>query len=218
MELTIKVSPRNERGRQNKKIRKNKRVPAVVYGKGQKNLSFSMDIRSAEKYSTKKYENKIFTLDSEDEQLKGLKVIKKALSRHKVSGRPLHLDFLSLDMTKALRVPVDIHFKGLPKGVKEEGGIFNIILRNLEIECLPNEIPPAIDLDVSQLTLNQSIHVEDLKLPKNLKRITKGKRTICTLVPAKEEEEKKAEEPGDDSALEGKSPPSEKAEPKKDSK
>ena len=193
----IKVSPRTERGKANKKIRKNKFVPAVVYGNGQKNLSFSLDIRSAEKYSKKEFENKIFTFESEDKNLQGLKVIKKAISRHKVSQQPIHMDFLSLDMSKAIRVPVDLKFIGTPKGVKEEGGVFNIILRSVELECLPSEIPPSIELDVSGLGLNQNLHAEDLKFSKNIKLITKAQRTLCTVVPAKEEEEKPTTEAGE---------------------
>ena len=189
-ELTIKVSPRKERGKANKKIRKNKFVPAVVYGNGQKNQSFSLDIRTAEKYSKKEFENKIFTFESEDKNLQGLKVIKKSISRHKVSHQPIHMDFLSLDMSKPIRVPVDLKFIGVPKGVKEEGGIFNIILRSVELECLPSEIPPSIELDVSGLGLNQNIHASDLEVSKNTKLITKAQRTLCTVVPAKEEEEK----------------------------
>ena len=189
-DLVIKVSPRAERGRANKKIRKNKFIPAVVYGHEQKNLSFSLDIRDAEKYSKKEFENKIFSFESEDKDLKGLKVIKKATSRHKVSHQPIHMDFLSLDMKKSIRVLVDLKFTGIPKGVKEEGGVFNIILRSVELECLPSEIPPAIELDVSGLGLNQNIHASDLKVSKNTKLITKAQRTLCTVVPAKEEEEK----------------------------
>ena len=194
-DLVIKVSPRTERGKANKKIRKNKFIPAVVYGQKQKNLSFSLDIRLAEKYSKKEFENKIFTFESEDKNLKGLKVIKKATDRHKVSHQPIHMDFLSLDMTKPIRVPVDLKFIGTPKGVKEEGGVFNIILRNVELECLPSEIPPAIELDVSGLSLNENIHASDLKVSENIKLITKGQRTLCTVVPAKEEEEEKTQTP-----------------------
>ena len=189
-DLTITASLRTERGKHNKKIRRSKKVPAVVYGGGHKNISFSLDIREAEKYATKEYENKIFSFRSKDKQLDGLKVIKKSISRHKVSQQPIHMDFLSLDMKKPIRVHVDIQFKGLPKGVKEEGGLFNISLRSIEIECLPDEIPPSIVLDVSDMGLNQSRHVSDLQISKNIKRITKGERTLCAIVPAEEEKPK----------------------------
>ena len=194
-DLIIPVVPRLARGKKNNKIRRGKQVPAVVYGNKQKNLSFSLDIRLAEKYSKKEFENTIFTFDSEDKDLKGLKVIKKAVSFHKVKRLPVHMDFLSLDMSKSLRVPIDLKFKGIPKGVKEEGGVFNIILRRIEIECLPGDIPSSIELDVSGLNLNQNLHVSDLKLSDKLKLITRKERTICTVATAEaEEEEKKTED------------------------
>ena len=196
-DLTIQVSPRSERGKQNKNIRKKKWIPAVVYGNGQKNISFSLDIRSAEKYSKKQFENKILTFESEDKNLKGLKVIKKSTDRHKVSHQPIHMDFLSLDMSKAIRVNVDIRFKGTPIAVKKEGAVFNISLRRVEIECLPKEIPPFIEVDVSQLVLNQSLHVSDLNISDNMKLITKAKRAICALLAAEKEEKQteKIEDP-----------------------
>ena len=193
-DLVINVSPRLERGKKNNKIRREKQIPAIVYGNKQKNLSLSLDIRLAEKYSKREFENKIFTFDSEDKNLKGLKVIKKAVSYHKVKRLPIHMDFLSLDMTKPLRIPIDLKFTGSPKGVKEEGGIFNIILRQIEIECLPSDIPSFIELDVSGLSLNQNFHVSDLKLSEKLKLITRTERTVCTVAPAEAEEEKKTEE------------------------
>ena len=200
--LVINVSPRSERGKQNNKIRREKHIPAVVYGHKQKNLSFKMDIRLAEKYSKREFENKIFTFESEDKDLKGLKVIKKAITYHKVKRMPLHMDFLALDMTKVIRVPVDLVFQGLPKGVKEEGGVFNTILRQVEIECLPDDIPPSIELDISQLSLNQNLHVSDLKLSDKLKLITLKKRTICTVVPVEAEEEQKVTEEASKTATE----------------
>ena len=193
-DLTIKVSLRNERGKQNKKIRQNKWIPAVVYGYKQKNISFSLDIREAEKYSKKEYENKILTFDSKEKNLNGLKVIKKAISYHKVKHLPIHMDFLSLDMKKPIRVQVEIQFKGTPRGVKEEGGVFNTVLRSVEVECLPSDIPSSIDLDVSNLSINENMHVSDLKIPKNIKLIAKGERTLCTLVEAQEEEVVKTDE------------------------
>lgn len=189
-DLIIPVSLRAERGRHNKKIRKNKLIPAVVYGPKQKAISVSLDIRMAEKYSKKQYENKLFTFESTNKDLKGLKVIKKSIVYHKCSRLPIHMDFLSLDMKKPIRVQVEIDFQGLPKGVKEENGVFNITLRSVEVECLPGEIPPSISLDVSGLTLNQNLHVSDLKIPENLKLITKLQRTLCIVSMAKEEEVK----------------------------
>jgi len=87
-----------------KKLRRNKQVPAIVYGKTQKTIPLSLDIRIAEKYSKREYENKIFTFKSKEKALNGLKVLKKEVSYHKLTRKPVHIDFLSLDMNQPVRV------------------------------------------------------------------------------------------------------------------
>ena len=205
-DLSIPVSPRNERGKKNKVLRRTKKVPAVVYGGKRKNISFFLDVKLAEKFSKKEYENKIFTFEAGDKDLNGIKAIKKSTQYHKASRLPIHMDFFSLDMTKAIRVYVDILFKGVPKGVKEEGGVLNTVLRQVEIECLPNDIPPSIEMDISNLGLNDNLHVSDIKLAEKLKMITPQTRTLCTVVQAKEEEEKKTEQAGEATTTEAATP------------
>ena len=188
--LTLNVQTRNTLKKSDlKKLRKQNMVPACIYGLKQKNLSISLDVRLAKKFSTKEYENKIFTLESKDKGLSGLKVIKKDVSIHPIRREPIHMDFLSLDMSRSIRVQVEIRFKGKPKGVREEGGIFNTILRNLEVECLPQDIPSFVLVDVTELNLNENLHVSDLKLPEKVKLITKPTSTLCTVVEAAEEAE-----------------------------
>ena len=194
-ERTISVKPRSIRGKKNKDLRKSKWIPAVVYGGG-KNLSFSLDIRDAEKYSKREYENKIFTFQSEESLLNGLKAIRKETAYHVVKRIPIHMDFLCLDMKKLIKVNVEIHFTGKPKGALE-GGIFNISLRNLEIECLPENIPQFIEVSVADLDLNENLHVSDIKIPDNIKLITLSTRTLCAVSEAAAEE---ASEATDDAA------------------
>ena len=192
-EQIINVRPRTIRGRKNKELRKSKWIPAVVYGGGRKNISFALDIRDAERYSRREYENKIFTFKSEDKDLDGLKAIRKETAYHVVKRIPLHMDFLSLDMKASIKVSVEIHFKGKPKGILE-GGIFNISLRNLEIECLPENIPPFIEMDVSDLDLNENLHVSDIKIPENIKLITLPTRTLCAVSEMAEETKEAADD------------------------
>ena len=190
--LIIQVKPRHLRGRKNKSLRKNKWIPAVVYGGGQKNLSFSLDIRDAEKYSKREYENKIFTFQSEDSGLNGIKAIKKETIWHIVKRIPVHMDFLSLDMKAPIKVHVEIRFEGRPKGV-QEGGIFNISLRSLEVECLPEHIPQFIVMNVSELDINENLHVSDVIIPDNIKLITPPTRTLCAISEVQEETQQTTE-------------------------
>ena len=171
-------------------LRRQEMIPAVVYGPGQKTISLSLNLRAAEKYSKKEYENKIFTFKSSEKDLNGLKVLKKETSYHIVTRQPQHIDFLSLDMSKKVRILVEILFVGKAKGVKESGGVLNVQTRGVEVECLPVEIPESFSIDVSELDLNQNFHVSDLDIPKNIKLITDKKTSLCAVVQLAEEEEK----------------------------
>ena len=137
---------------------------------------------------------KFLLLSQKIRLLTGLKVIRKDISYNKVTRKPLHIDFLSLDMNKAVRVNVEVLFTGKAKGVKESGGVFNIIRRNIEVECLPADIPESFSIDISSLDINQNFHVSDLKIPANIKLITSGKSSLCAVSEIKEEESK-VEEP-----------------------
>ena len=175
-------------------LRRQNKIPAIVYGPAQKPLSLFFDSRLAEKYGQKEYENKIFTFKSEHPDLNGLKVIRKDISYHKVTRKPQHIDFLSLDMDKKVRVHIEVHFTGKAKGVRESGGVFNIIRRNVEVECLPANIPESFVIDISSLEINQNFHVSDLTIPENIKLITSTKSSLCTVSEMAEEEETKQPE------------------------
>ena len=171
-----------------KKLRRDKQVPAIVYGKTQKTIPLSLDIRIAEKYSKKEYENKIFTFKSKEKTLNGLKVLKKDVSYHKLTRKPIHIDFFSLDMKQVVRVNVEVNFTGKAKGVKESSGILNVMRRDVEVECLPAEIPDFLTIDVSSLDINQNFHVSDLTIPENVKLITSEKASLCGVSEMAEEE------------------------------
>ena len=193
-DLEFEVFSRKSGSSISRYLRREQLVPAIVYGPGQKSIPLSLDIRFAEKYSKKEYENKIFTFKSEEKELNGLKVIKKDISYHKLTRKPLHLDFLSLDMSKTVRVNVEIYFTGKSKGVKESGGVFNILRRSVEVECLPAEIPESFSIDISPLDVNQNFHVLNLQIPENIKLITSPKESLCAVSEVTEEEESKVDE------------------------
>lgn len=167
-------------------LRVDRAVPAVVYGPKIKPLSISIGINDAVKYSRSGFENSILTLESSDSTLNGLKVLKKSLDIHPVTRRPIHMDFFAPDMTKAVRVNVEVRIHGKAKGTGE-GGLVSMIRRDVEIECLPLEIPPYFELDVTELDLNASMHVSDIKFPENVKVITSQDETIVSCAEVKEE-------------------------------
>jgi len=184
--LILKANAR-EAGKHNSRgLRKSSMVPAVVYGPKTKPLSLSIHINDAVKYSRLGFENSIFTVESKDSALNGLKILRKDLDIHPVTRLPIHMDFFAPDMTKAVRVDVEVRIVGKAKGTAD-GGLVSMVRRTVEIECLPLEIPEFFELDVTELDLNQSMHVSDIKFPENAKVITTMDETIVTCAEVKEE-------------------------------
>ena len=184
--VEIKVVERKPGKGISRSLRTSKMVPAVVYGPKTTNTVFSFSEVEADKYSKRKYDNIIFTLKSDHPQLNNLRVLRKDYDLHPVTRRPIHFDFYAIDMTKKVTVSVELRFEGKAAGVAE-GGLINIIRRNIEIHCLPSDIPEAITVDVSNLGLDQSLHVSDLKVPEHLEVFTEEKETIVTCAIVKEE-------------------------------
>jgi len=184
--LTITASAREAGKGTSRDLRSKRYVPAVVYGPKTKPLSFFLHENEAVKYSRTGYENSIFTLTSEDKGLNGLKVLRKSLDIHPVSRRPVHMDFFAPDMTQKVRVNVEVRVTGKAAGIAD-GGLVSMVRREIEIECLPLEIPSHFELDVTDLGLNQSMHVSDIKFPENVRVITGTEETLVTCAEVKEE-------------------------------
>lgn len=166
-------------------LRKNKRVPAVIYG-AVKNKNVSLDEKIISKYSGSAYDNALFKVSSLDSEINNIMVMLKEVTVHPVSRRPEHVDLFALDLNKTVRVYVEIHFEGKAAGLAD-GGLMSIIQRQVEIECLPTEIPEFFTVDVSSLGLGDALHVADLKLPKGIKLVTNPEMTLAVVNLVKEE-------------------------------
>lgn len=167
-------------------LRKGMEVPAVVYGPKVKNVSLSLRENELVKYLPSKYDNAIFTLESDEKSLSGLKVLKKEVTIHPVSRRPVHVDLFAIDMTQTIRVWVEVKFNGKAEGLKE-GGVLNVVTREVEVECLPNQIPESIAIDVTPLNVGESFHVSDLRLPEGVEMLSSTDETLCTVAVVEEE-------------------------------
>lgn len=183
----IKVEVRTSGKHFSRSLRSDRKVPAVVYGPKVENQSFWLNENDAVRYSAHHFENSIFVLKSEDKALNGLKVLKKDVDWHPVSRRPVHMDFYALDMTRKVRVNVELKFTGRAEGQKE-GGILNIVMRDIEIECLPTEIPDGFEVDITHMQLNDVMHVSDVQVPETVRILSAAGETICTVSVPKEEE------------------------------
>ncbi|MCB0394247.1 MAG: 50S ribosomal protein L25 [Bdellovibrionales bacterium] len=163
-QITLLVNARNTGKGEAGRLRRNKTVPAVVYGVNMDNKNLSVEEKMIVKYANHKFENSIFTLESSDSAVNGKKVLMKKVDRDPLSRRPVHVDFYAPDMTQEVRVTVELKFEGKAAG-QADGGMVQPVRRNIEVDCLPDAIPEFILVDVTNLGLNETIHLSEITLP-----------------------------------------------------
>ncbi len=183
--IELNVESRETGKGNSRNLRTEKKVPAVVYG-AIENVHLHVSEKEIVKYNVRAFENALFTLKSSNGTANGKVVLMKQVDVHPLSRRPLHVDFFALDLTKTVRVSVEIKLEGKPIGLSE-GGLLNVVNRSIEIEVLPTDIPENITADISHLGLGDALHVSDLKVPEKIKVLSAPETTIA-VVNVQEEE------------------------------
>ncbi len=169
-----------------RRVRREGKIPAVVYGAGKDALPVTVDPRHVLRIlRSDSGHNTIFDLALKDGE--NSKVMIVDWQYEPIKGHLLHIDLKRIAMDKALRVSVPIMLQGVPLGVKTEGGILEQILREVEIECLPGDIPSHIDVDVSELTFGKVLRVTDLPHNEKLKFLTEASQPVAHVTSVKEE-------------------------------
>lgn len=173
-----------------RKLRRSGRVPGVVYGRGLDPLPVTVDgkaLRSA--LHTHAGLNVLIDLALADGELGPKTVMVKEIQRGVFARETItHVDFHTIDLTETVEAHVPLTFVGTPKGVVE-GGVLEVHLRDLLVECLPTQIPESIDVDVSGLTIGQSIHVSDLRIPADVTVLTAAAEPVVLVTAPKVVEE-----------------------------
>lgn len=186
--IELEVAPRTVGKHFSRALRNQSRVPAVVYGTKIQPASVEAELRLVERVrKLTLHENPIFKLKSNDTKLNGVNVMVKAIDIHPLTRRPIHMDLYALDMTQSVRVRIQLKFEGKPIGLAD-GGSFQIVNRDIEVECLPTQIPESLTIDVSNLGVNDSVHVYDLQMPEGVKAISNKDLTLATVAIIAEEE------------------------------
>jgi len=174
-----------------RKLRRGGRIPAILYGHGERPIPVSVGARDFElALRHHKGGNPIVNLAVEGSEYTALI---RAAQYDPVTHDVLHLDFQHISLTETIEVRVTVHLVGTPVGVKDGGGILETIMRELEVRCLPTAIPPAIEADVSALAIGDSIHVRDIQVAE-VTLLSDPDATVATVVPPTVMEEKVAEE------------------------
>jgi large subunit ribosomal protein L25 len=191
--IVVEATPRESRGKNEaRRQRVAGNVPAVLYGGKGEAVSLTVNakkvsqiLRSATGHNT------LFqvTVGGKEQP-----AIVKDWQVDPVSGNLLHVDILRIAMDVRMRVKVPVHTFGEPSGVKVEGGVFEVVTREVEIECLPGEIPTEFKLDISGLALNQALRASDIPLDTaKMKLLTEPERVLAHVVALRVEEEKPAD-------------------------
>lgn len=167
-----------------RRVRKSGKVPATLYGAGQPPVSISVDPKqiNAILHSATGH-NTIFDLELEGAQTKAMIV---DWQHEPIKGSLLHIDLKRIAMDKMLTVQVPIILNGVPVGVKVGGGILEQVLREIELECLPADIPASIEIDVTGLDFNQMLRVKDLPHGGKLHFLTEEDQMVAHVVAIKE--------------------------------
>jgi large subunit ribosomal protein L25 len=161
--------------------------PAILYGPGTQPILLTVNVREFEHAVQKgNIRRTIFALNIQNGATLTKPAVIKEIQRHPVSGRFLHVDFYEIDMRRKLRVMVPILPKGKAKG-EEFGGMMQIIEREIEVFCLPGEIPDALELDVADLGIGDALHVRDIALPAGVELPAGVNYTVVTVVSQKAE-------------------------------
>lgn len=190
---SLKATVREETGKGvARKLRRDGLIPAVVYGKTRNPQPL---IVNPEDLKHKMSGNAIFDMVLEGGEAEEKETVMiKEVQKDPIKGNLIHLDFQHISMDEKITISVVINLVGDAPGVSD-GGVLQQLLRELDIECLPLDIPNAIEVDVSNLEINNSLMVSDIEVPENIDVVTPLDETVVTIVvPTEEVEEEETEE------------------------
>lgn len=188
MTLQLKAEKRDIFGKKLMPARKEGKLPAVVYGGNEKTKTIFVSLKEFKKTLEEAGESSIIELIQEGAK-NSLNVVIKDVAVDPVSDEPLHVDFYKVQMDKPIIAAVPLVFNGIAPAVKEFGGILVKVMREIEIEALPKDLPSEIAVDISGLkTFEDRLAVSDIKLPAGVKAIAKPDEIIVLIEQPKAEE------------------------------
>jgi len=180
------------------RLRRSGKIPAVVYG-SKAPISIAVSHSEFEKKFHNVSENTIITLELEDSKHD---VLLKDYQEDTIRGYITHIDFYEIEKGKTLRTNVPVTIEGVPAGVKE-GGLLEERLHEIEVECLPTDIPETFHLNVEGLNIGDTLHVGDLEVPENVKILSMPEQVVVTITTQKQEILPEEEEAEKEEAAEG---------------
>jgi large subunit ribosomal protein L25 len=187
-EITVSAEKRDTRGKNEaRRLRVKGFAPAVLYGAGQPAIAVSINPREVGKIlGSASGHNTIFQLTIQGGEATPAMIVD--WQRDPVRDNLLHVDLKRIDLTQRIEVKIPVQTVGEPKGVKLQGGLLEVITREVEIECLPDEIPEHFIADVSELMIGQSVRASDIPLTGSMKLVSAPEQVIAHCVTMRAEE------------------------------
>ena len=184
--VSITATPRETAGKgAARQTRFAGKVPAVIYGHGRPTQPLTLDAQALEK--ALKGIEPASTLFEVTVDGKKTRALIREIQRHPVRPDVIHVDFYEIHADEKVRLKVPVHLVGTPEGVRNGGGVLDQVMREVEVEVLPEHIPERVELDVTALAIGQSLHVRDLQIP-NAEILVAAELTLVTVVPPRAEE------------------------------
>ena len=175
-----------------RRMRLDEKVPGIIYGGGKATVPLTFEHNKlAKSLDNEAFYSRILTLKTGTESER---VILKDVQRHPYKARLLHVDFQRVRADEKLHMHVPLHFHGGEKapGVKDAGGLISHIMSDVEVSCFPDDLPEYLELDISEMQLNQILHLSDIKLPKGVELVSllhgNDKPVVSVHMPRIEEE------------------------------
>jgi large subunit ribosomal protein L25 len=185
--MTIEVQPRETTGKNaNRRSRAAGKIPAVVYGGGKESVSIEVDRKTLlDMLKGHAGENPIFLLKLGEKD-------RHAMIRHMdinpLSRQVIHVDFQRVLMDQKVRVAVPVELTGTPVGVKVDGGMLDFVTREVNVECLPGQIPKHLEFDVTEMHIGQHVEAKDLRLPEGVVLLDDAEKVIASISQSRTEE------------------------------
>lgn len=182
-ELSIEVQTRAEMGKNaNRRLRATGQIPAVVYGDDKDPVAIKVEQRKIEELlrNAEGGENSVFLL-----KVAGTKNSRHTMIRDRqvdpIRGNTLHIDFQRINMAEKVHVTVPIEIQGLAQGVRVQGGILDFVTREVELECLPANIPPHLGVDVTDLDVGDHLEAGQIEVPEGVEMLLDPSRVILSV-------------------------------------
>jgi large subunit ribosomal protein L25 len=193
-QVLIKADKRNSTGKGvARKLRAAGRIPAILYGTNVEPVSITVSARDWENITRHMKRNVIFDMEIQGgAAIDKRPVMVKEIQRDGLGTNIMHIDFFQVSMEQTVEVEVPIHLTGKSKG-EVLGGIVDVHLRSIKVECLPNQIPEQIVFDVTELDIGDSVHISDISLP-GVKLVEHAEIAILSIIPPTVEEKRGAAE------------------------